>query len=177
MSRLAIIIAPDPRLKIKAKPVAAVDDAVRRLMDDMLETMYGAPGIGMAATQVGEAVRVIVVDVSPLEGDPEPMQMANPEVIWASDEREMCEEGCLSLPSYYAEVERPVRVRVRYLDYDNVAREIDAEGALATCIQHEIDHLDGTLFVDHISALKRGIILRKLKKQKKIDAEDAARGK
>jgi peptide deformylase len=175
MSRLAIIIAPDPRLKTKAKPVAAVDDRIRRLMDDMLETMYAAPGIGLAATQVGATVRVIVVDVSPLGGDPEPMQLANPEVIWASDEQVMCEEGCLSLPSHYADVERPARVRVRYLDYQNEIREIEADGALATCIQHEIDHLDGTLFVDHLSALKRGIILRKLKKQKKIDAEEAAR--
>ena len=175
MSRLAIIIAPDPRLKIKPKPVAAVDDAIRLLMDDMLETMYAAQGIGLAATQVGEAERVIVVDVSPLEGDPEPMQLANPEVIWASDERVMCEEGCLSLPSYYAEVERPARVRVCYLNYQNEIREINAEGPLATCIQHEIDHLDGKLFVDLLSALKRGIILRKLKKQKKTDAKDAAR--
>jgi peptide deformylase len=175
MSRLDVIIAPDPRLKIKAKPVAAVDDRIRQLMDDMLETMYVAPGIGLAATQVGATVRVIVLDVSPLDDPAAPMQMANPEVIWASDETVLCEEGCLSLPSYYADITRPARVRVRYLDYDNVLREIDAEGTLSTCIQHEIDHLDGTLFVDHISALKRGIILRKLKKQKKIDAAEADR--
>jgi len=165
-----IITAPDPRLKVKARPVEKVDDYIRRLMDDMLSTMYAAPGIGLAAPQVGEAVRVIVLDVAGRDEDPRPMRLANPEIVWASDEVVSCEEGCLSLPDHYAEVERPERVRVRYLDYEGEIREIEADGTLATCLQHEMDHLEGTLFVDHISALKRGIILRKLKKLKKLEA-------
>lgn len=165
-----IITAPDPRLKVKARPVEKVDDDIRRLMDDMLSTMYAAPGIGLAAPQVGEAVRVIVLDVAGRDEDPRPMRLANPEIVWASDEVVSCEEGCLSLPDHYAEVERPERVRVRYLDYEGEIREIEADGTLATCLQHEMDHLEGTLFVDHISALKRAIILRKLKKLKKLEA-------
>lgn len=165
-----IITAPDPRLKVKARPVEKVDDDIRRLMDDMLSTMYAAPGIGLAAPQVGEAVRVIVLDVAGRDEDPRPMRLANPEIVWASDEVVSCEEGCLSLPDHYAEVERPERVRLRYLDYEGEIREIEADGTLATCLQHEMDHLEGTLFVDHISALKRAIILRKLKKLKKLEA-------
>ena len=168
-----IITAPDPRLKVKAKPVARVDDNVRRLMDDMLDTMYAAPGIGLAAPQVGEALRVIVLDVAGQDEERRPMKLANPEIVWASDEYAVCEEGCLSVPEHYAEVERPARVRVRYLDYENEIREIEAEGTLATCLQHEMDHLEGVLFVDHISALKRNIILRKLKKAKKAEPEPA----
>lgn len=170
-----IITAPDPRLKARARPVARVDDAVRRLMDDMLATMYAAPGIGLAAPQVGESLRVIVVDVAGKDEKPAPMKLANPDVVWASDEWLRGEEGCLSLPEHYAEVDRPARVRVRYLDYHGEIREIEADGTLATCLQHEIDHLEGTLFVDHISALKRSIILRKLKKLKRIEAEEPAR--
>ncbi len=165
-----IITAPDPRLKVKARPVDKVDDDIRHLMDDMLSTMYAAPGIGLAAPQVGEAVRVIVLDVAGRDEEPQPMRLANPEIIWASDEIVACEEGCLSLPDHYAEVVRPEKVRVRYLDYQNEVREIEADGTLATCLQHEMDHLEGVLFVDHISALKRGIILRKLKKLKKLEA-------
>lgn len=165
-----IITAPDPRLKVKARPVEKVDDNIRRLMDDMLSTMYAAPGIGLAAPQVGEAVRVVVLDVAGRDEEPAPMRLANPEIVWASDETVACEEGCLSLPDHYADVERPERVRVRYLDYQNEVREIEADGTLATCLQHEMDHLEGVLFVDHISALKRGIILRKLKKLKKLEA-------
>jgi peptide deformylase len=170
-----IITAPDPRLKSRARPVEKVDDAVRRLMDDMLETMYAAPGIGLAAPQVGESVRVVVLDVAGKDEDPQPMKLANPEIVWASDDWVRCEEGCLSVPEHYAEVDRPARVRVRYLDYQNEIREVEADGTLATCLQHEIDHLEGTLFVDHISALKRNIILRKLKKQKRAEAEEPAR--
>lgn len=170
-----IITAPDPRLKARARPVARVDETVRRLMDDMLATMYAAPGIGLAAPQVGESLRVIVVDVAGKDEKPAPMKLANPEVVWASDEWLRGEEGCLSLPEHYAEVDRPARVRVRYLDYHGEIREIEADGTLATCLQHEIDHLEGTLFVDHISALKRSIILRKLKKLKRIEAEEPAR--
>jgi peptide deformylase len=168
MAILPIITAPDPRLKVKSKPVARVDAQIRRLMDDMLATMYAAPGIGLAAPQVGIAQRVLVVDVA-REGDqPAPLCMANPEILWTSDELASFEEGCLSLPEQFAPVERPLRCRVRFLDRDNELCEVAAEGLLATCIQHEIDHLEGTLFVDHLSALKRGIILRKLQKAKKL---------
>ena len=167
MAILPIIVAPDPRLKKKCAPVAAVDDEIRKLMDDMLETMYLAPGIGLAAPQVGVVKRVLVVDVAREGEDKRPLQMANPELVWVSDEDAAYEEGCLSLPEHYAEVVRPAAVKVRYLDRENEIRELDAEGILATCIQHEMDHLDGILFVDHISALKRNMILRKLLKAKK----------
>ena len=174
MTILPVIIAPDPRLKVKCPPVDAVDDEVRRLMDDMLETMYHVPGIGLAAPQVGVHKRVIVVDASRKDEDPAPVKLANPELVWASDKLGTYEEGCLSLPEYYAEVTRPNRVRVRYLDYDGEIREIEAEGVFATCIQHEMDHLDGVLFVDHISSLKRSIILRKLAKSKRAEAKASA---
>ena len=167
MALLPIITAPDPRLKVKAKPVARVDAQVRRLMDDMVETMYHAIGIGLAAPQVGAAQRVLVVDVAREGEQPQPMRVANPEILWRSEETTSASEGCLSLPEHYADVERPAAIRLRYLDHENEIREIDAEGLLATCLQHEIDHLDGVLFVDHISALKRGMILRKLAKSKR----------
>ena len=167
MALLPIIVAPDPRLKKLCAPVEQVDDEIRRLMDDMLETMYDAPGIGLAAPQVGVLKRIIVVDAAPKEGPREPRQMINPEFVWLSDEDASYEEGCLSLPEHYAEVERPAAIKVRYLDRDGEPQELEAEGLLATCIQHEMDHLDGVLFVDHISALKRKMILRKLVKAKK----------
>ncbi len=171
MALLPILTAPDPRLKIKAKPVVAVDDQARRLMADMLETMYAAPGIGLAAPQVGVAKRILVVDVA-RDGEPrQPMKIANPEILWRSPELLTTNEGCLSLPEHYADVSRPAKIRLRYLDEQNEIREIDVEGLLATCIQHEMDHLEGVLFVDHISALKRGIILRKLAKAKRQQAE------
>ncbi|HEX7199303.1 MAG TPA: peptide deformylase [Dongiaceae bacterium] len=170
MAKLDIIIAPDPRLKVKCKPVAKVDAKVARLMDDMLETMYAAPGIGLAAPQVGVAQRVIVLDVAREDEKPAPLRMANPELVWVSDEDITYNEGCLSLPEHYADVVRPKAIRVRYLDHQNEIRELEAEGLLATCIQHEMDHLDGILFVDHITALKRNIILRKLLKAKKSGA-------
>ncbi len=175
MAILPIIIAPDPRLKQIATPVARVDDRIRRLMDDMLETMYRAPGIGLAAPQVGVLERVIVVDISGKDEEPAPLPMANPELIEISDEDANYEEGCLSLPEHYAEVARPIRIRVRYLDRENEIRELDAEGLLATCIQHEMDHLEGILFVDRLSALKRNMILRKLVKTKKAEAKKAAK--
>lgn len=174
MALLPIITAPDPRLKTVASRVDAVDDDIRRLMDDMLETMYAAPGVGLAAPQVGISQRVIVVDVARTGDAPEPMQMANPEIIEASSERSTVEEGCLSLPEHFAEVKRPERVRIRYLDRENEIRERDMDGFLATCIQHEMDHLDGILFVDHISGLKRGMIMRKLTKLKKKDVKAGA---
>jgi peptide deformylase len=167
MALLPIITAPDPRLKINAKPVAKVDDQVRRLMGDMLETMYQAIGIGLAAPQIGVAQRVIVVDAARDGEKANPIRLANPEILWRSEEGVVANEGCLSLPEHYADVERAAEIRVRYLDHENEIREMTAKGLLATCIQHEIDHLDGVLFVDHISALKRGIILRKLQKAKR----------
>ncbi len=173
MALLPIIIAPDPRLKLIAAPVGRVDDEIRQLMDDMLETMYLAPGVGLAAPQVSVLKRVIVVDAAAKDAEPAPLRMANPELIEVSDEDANYEEGCLSLPEHYAEVVRPARVRLRYLDYENEIRELDAEGLLGTCIQHEMDHLDGILFVDHLSALKRNMILRKLTKFKKAEAKKA----
>ncbi len=173
MALLPIITAPDPRLKVKAKAVAAVDDEVRRLMDDMLETMYVAPGIGLAAPQVGVARRVIVVDVAREGEKPQAMKIANPEILWRTEELAIYSEGCLSLPEHYADVERPARIRLRYLDYQNEVREVELEGLLATCVQHEMDHLEGILFVDHISPLKRNIILRKLAKAKRLKAAEA----
>jgi peptide deformylase len=167
MAFLPIITAPDPRLKLKAKPVAAVDDEVRRLLDDMLETMYVAPGIGLAAPQVGVTRRVLVVDVAREGEGASPLKIANPEILWRSEELATFSEGCLSLPEHYADVSRAARIKLRYLDYQNEIREIEAEGLLATCIQHEMDHLEGVLFVDHISPLKRNIILRKLAKAKR----------
>jgi peptide deformylase len=162
-----ILIAPDPRLKVKARRVDKVDARIRTLMDDMLETMYAAPGIGLAAPQVGEPLQVIVLDVA-RDGEPrQPLRMANPEIIWASDERIPAEEGCLSLPDQFAEVTRPAEVKVRYIDHENEIREIDAKGLLAVCVQHEMDHLKGVLFVDHISTLRRSMILRKLTKLQK----------
>ena len=167
MALLPILVAPDPRLKVKAMPVAAVDDGVRRLMDDLLETMYAAPGLGLAAPQVGVAQRVLVIDCAREGEAPQPLKIANPVLLWQSPEEAIYNEGCLSLPDHYADVSRAARIRLRYLDYQNEIRQMDADGLLATCIQHEMDHLEGVLFVDHISALKRNIILRKLVKAKK----------
>lgn len=176
MARLPILVAPDPRLKAVCDPVEAVDAEVRKLMDDLVETMLDADGIGLAASQVGVLKRVVVV-AAPRDDDDDdgkgrskaPLCMANPEIVWVSDDDEAREEGCLSLPEHYAEVCRPARVRVRYLDRENAEQEIEADGLLGTCIQHEMDHLDGILFVDHISMLKRNIILRKLTKTKKLN--------
>lgn len=173
MALLPILIAPDPGLKAKARPVEKVDGGIRALMDDMMETMHRAKGIGLAAPQVGVLKRLIVVDVSGKDEEPRPLYLADPEVLWVSDETELQEEGCLSLPEHFADVTRPARVRVRYLDRENEIREMEADGTLGTCIQHEIDHLEGTLFVDRISALKRGMILRKLVKMKKAEAAEA----
>jgi peptide deformylase len=173
MAVMPIIVAPDPRLKIKAKSIDKVDDAVRTLMDDMLETMYSANGIGLAAPQVGDDRRVIVIDAARQDEDTAPIYMANPQIVDVGDDDRIHEEGCLSLPEHFAEVTRPDRVKIRYLDRDNEIREIEADELLSTCIQHEIDHLDGILFVDHVSALKRNMILRKLVKAKKLAQQPA----
>ena len=177
MALKTILTAPDPRLKKKSVPVAAVDADVRQLMDDMLETMYAAPGIGLAAPQIDVLKRVIVLDIDREDTKTGPLLMANPEIVEASDEDVVYEEGCLSLPEHYSDVVRPARVTVRYLDRDGATKEMACEGLLATCVQHEIDHLDGILFVDHISALKRNMILRKLLKTRKEAERDAADGK
>jgi peptide deformylase len=168
MSLLSILIAPDARLKQKAKPLAGVDGRVAKLMDDMLETMYKAPGIGLAAPQIGILERLIVVDVSDHQKEaPRPLVMVNPELIRVSDDLSVTQEGCLSIPDIYADVTRPAAVAVRYLDRNGEVQELEAEGLLSTCIQHEIDHLNGILFVDHLSALKRNMILRKMQKLKR----------
>jgi peptide deformylase len=173
MARLPIVIAPSPVLKAKAKPVQAVDDDLRRLLDDMLETMYDAPGIGLSANQVGLLQRVVVLDVARGDEKPNPLKLINPEILWRSDELSTYNEGCLSLPDHYADVVRPAEIRFRYQDEHGHRRELSAGGLLATCVQHEIDHLDGILFVDHLSALKRNMILRKLVKTQKAKAESA----
>jgi peptide deformylase len=172
-----IITLPDPRLKLVSEPVARVDDAVRALMDDMLDTMYDAPGVGLAAIQIGVPKRVVVVDLGKDETAREPLCLANPEVTWVSEERRAHEEGCLSIPEYYEEVERPTRVRVRYLDRDGHAREIEADGLLATCLQHEIDHLNGVLFIDHLSKLKRDRVIKKFAKAAKLDEKPSFKGR
>jgi len=170
MALLPIITAPDPRLEAVSTPVEAVTDEVRQQLDDMLETMYAAPGIGLAAIQVGIAKRMLVIDVSREGEDKQPLYIVNPEITWVSDDDQLYEEGCLSLPEQYAEVERPAEVKVSYLDRNGDKQELHADGLLAVCLQHEMDHLDGILFVDHLSALKRNMILRKLLKQKRLAA-------
>jgi len=171
MSIRTILTAPDPRLRQVSKPVKKVDDEVRALMDDMLETMYAAPGIGLAAVQVGVPLRVIVMDLAGEEEEPQPRYFVNPEILDPAEEKATYEEGCLSVPEFFEEVERPARCRVKFLNYDGDPQEIDAEGLLATCIQHEMDHLEGVLFIDHLSRLKRDRILRKLKKEQRLAAE------
>lgn len=174
MAILNIIEAPDPRLKIKAKPVKEVDARIRQLLDDMVETMHAAPGIGLAGPQVGEGLRLLVIDIA-RDGQPsKPMKIVNPEIVWASEELLPWEEGCLSLPDQFAEVLRPAEVKVRYLDENGAKQEMHAKGVLSVCVQHEIDHLEGVLFVDHISALRRNMILRKLAKTKKLKTPASA---
>ena len=170
MAVLPIITAPDKRLKVKSELVAAVDAEIVSLMDDMLETMYLAPGVGLAAPQIGVTKRVIVVDVGKTEEERNPYCMANPELVWQSEGLSIYEEGCLSLPEHYEDVERPECIRVKYIDETNNERELEAQGLLATCIQHEMDHLEGVLFVDHLTMLKRNMIIRKLQKTKKMKA-------
>lgn len=162
-----ILTVPDPILKQRSEAVAEVDDELRALMDDMLETMYAAPGIGLAAIQIGVPRRVIVMDISKEEDGKEPRFFVNPEIVWSSDELFTYEEGCLSVPEVYDEVERPARVRLTYLNYKGERVEEEAEGLFAVCIQHEMDHLEGVLFIDHLSRLKREQAVKKVKKLKK----------
>src|SRR5678810_541669 len=167
MALREILVVPDPVLKKVSEPVAGVDDALRALMDDMLETMYAAPGIGLAAIQVGVPKRVIVMDLAREGEPPAPRYFINPEILWASEETAPYEEGCLSVPEIFDEVERPSHVKLRYLDYDGKTVEEDAEGLFAVCIQHEMDHLEGVLFIDYLSRLKREQAVKKVKKQAK----------
>jgi len=167
MAKRDIIIAPDPRLKMVCTRVETVDEEITTLMSDMLEIMYTAPGVGLAAPQVGVTKRIIVVDAARGEEELTPYKIVNPEIVWSSEEEKIHEEGCLSLPTYYEDVVRPDRIRVRYTDENNTEQELEADGLLSVVIQHEMDHLEGLLFVDHISNLKRSMILRKLKKTKK----------
>jgi peptide deformylase len=171
MAILPIIEIPDPRLKLVSEPVAQVDAGVRKLMDDLMETMYDAPGIGLAAIQVAVAKRVLVLDVAREDEKPQPLCIANPEIVWASEELNVYQEGCLSIPDYYEDVERPKKVRVRYLDHDGKLQELDADGLLATCVQHEIDHLNGVLFIDHLSRLKRDRVMKKYAKAARLRSE------
>lgn len=167
MAKREIITLPDKRLRLVSKPVEKITAELRRLADDMFETMYDAPGIGLAAIQVAVPQRLITMDLSKKDEAAKPKVLINPEILWSSDDKSTYEEGCLSIPEYYEEVERPASVRFRYMDLDGKTQEEEATGLFATCVQHEIDHLDGILFVDHISALKRNMILRKLLKAKK----------
>jgi peptide deformylase len=170
MSTRPLVILPAPQLRLSSAPIARIDDGVRKLAEDMLETMYAAPGIGLAAVQVGEMNRLITIDVSHDEDAREPRVFVNPEILWKSEEMSVYEEGCLSIPEFYEEVERPARVRVRYTNLAGEPEEIEADGLLATCLQHEIDHLDGVLFIDHISRLKRERVTKKFIKAAKEKA-------
>ena len=172
MALLPIITLPDALLRAQSTTVSNVDGSIRTLMDDMLATMYDAPGIGLAAIQVGVTKRVIVMDVGKKQGEEEeevkdPIFLVNPEIVRLSEEKSVYEEGCLSIPDFYAEVERPARVLVRYLDRNGAMQELDADGLLATCVQHEIDHLNGVLFIDHISRLKRERVVKRFIKEAK----------
>jgi peptide deformylase len=172
MALREILTVPDPRLREVSKEVPAVTDETRALMDDMLETMYAAPGIGLAAIQVGVPLRIIVMDLADKDEAPEPRYFVNPKIVDPSDDLAPYEEGCLSVPDAYEELDRPARCRVEYLDYEGRSQVLEAEGLLATCIQHEMDHLDGILFIDHLSRLKRERILKRLKREAKAKTAD-----
>ena len=167
MATRDILIIPDKRLRLKSEAVKTIDKPIRALVDDMFETMYAAPGIGLAAIQIGVPQRVVTMDLAKKDDPPAPQVFINPEVTWKADERSTYEEGCLSIPEYYEEVERPAAVRVKYLDLDGKPHEIEATGLLATCLQHEIDHTNGVLFIDYISKLKRDMVMKRFKKAEK----------
>jgi peptide deformylase len=162
-----ILIIPDKRLRLVSESITAVDKPVRKLVDEMFETMYAAPGIGLAAIQIGEPLRLVTMDLAKKDDPPAPQVFINPEVTWASDDKTTYEEGCLSIPEYYEEVERPTSVKVRFLDLHGKPQEIEATGLFATCLQHEIDHINGVLFIDHISKLKRDMVMKRFKKAAK----------
>jgi peptide deformylase len=162
-----IIIEPDIILRKKSEPVESVNDNLRRLMDDMVETMYEAPGIGLAAVQIGVLKRVIVIDVSKESNKKDPLFLINPEIKFMSENKLTYEEGCLSLPGQFAEIERPAECHITYIDYNGKVKELKADGLLSTCVQHEIDHLNGVLFIDYLSKFKKDLIIKKLSKQKK----------
>jgi peptide deformylase len=167
MALRPIITLPDPKLRLVSKPIERIDDRLKKLIGDMIETMHDAPGVGLAAIQIGEPIRLLVADVAKKDEEPQPQVFVNPEITWVSEERSVYEEGCLSIPEYYAEVERPASVRARFLDRDGQKGEILAEGLLATVLQHEIDHINGVLFIDHISKLKRDRVIKKFAKAAK----------
>ncbi|MDC0447843.1 peptide deformylase [Pelagibacteraceae bacterium] len=167
MSKKEIVIEPDPILRKKSENLEKVDDELRGLLDDMLETMYSAPGIGLAAVQVGVLKRLIVIDISKEKDKKNPLFLINPEIVSRSKKTSIYEEGCLSLPGHFAEIERPAECHVKYIDYTGKEKEIKANGLLSTCIQHEVDHLNGILFIDYLSKLKKDMILKKLIKHKK----------
>jgi peptide deformylase len=175
MALREIIKLPDKRLRLVSEPVKQVDAGIKKLVDDMFETMYDAPGIGLAAIQLGVAKRVITMDLSKKEGDHKPQVFINAEITWTSDDKANYEEGCLSIPEYYEEVERPAEVKVKYLDLDGKSHEITAKGLLATCLQHEIDHINGILFIDHLSRLKRSLVIKKFTKAAKNTATKPAK--
>jgi peptide deformylase len=163
-----ILTAPDPRLQAVSTDVETVDGEIRKLVEDMAESMYAADGIGLAAVQIGVPKRVIVIDLDQKEGKKNPRAFINPKVIWASEEMAVFEEGCLSVPEIWDDVERPARIKAEYLDLDGKKVELEADGMLATCLQHEMDHLNGVLFIDHLSRLKRSMAIKKLTKAKKL---------
>ena len=167
MALRKILTEPNKILREKSMPVEKIDEDLQKLMDDMLETMYAAPGIGLAAIQVGVPKRVIVLDIAPKDEPRNPIFFVNPEIIKKSDNNSTYEEGCLSVPGQFAEIDRPDKCHIKYLDYHGQSKEIKAEGMLATCIQHEMDHLEGILFIDYLSKLKKSMIIKKLSKQKK----------
>ena len=167
MSIRKVIIEPDPILRKKSELLPQVNNDTRKLLDDMLKTMYAAPGIGLAAVQIGILKRIIVIDITKKEEKKKPIFLINPEIIFQSKETSIYEEGCLSLPGHFAEIERPAKCKIKYIDYNDKEAELEAEGLLSTCIQHEIDHLNGILFIDYLSKLKKDMIIKKLKKQKK----------
>ena len=167
MSQRNIIIEPDPILRKKSESLEKVDDEVREFLDDMLETMYAAPGIGLAAVQVGVLKRIIVIDISKDKEKKNPLFLINPEIISKSKKTSVYEEGCLSLPGHFAEIERPAECQIKFVDYNGKEKEVTANGLLATCIQHEVDHLNGVLFIDYLSKLKKDMIVKKLIKHKK----------
>ena len=171
MSIRPLVILPDSKLRLVSEPVKDITDEIRRLAEDMLDTMYDAPGVGLAAIQVGVPVRMVTMDVSKSDDERQPLVLINPQITWSSEEKRAYEEGCLSIPEYYEEVERPDRIKYRYRNLDGEIVEAEAEGVMATCLQHEIDHLNGVLFIDYLSKLKRDRVIKKFQKAAKREAE------